>query len=106
MGETIIALTYTHHNVDSPYRSCGPVFIRNNVVPVKLKINEIPPVLDNRFLSLRAYNQKSMMIDALTTQSDKIKSNIRKLLSNNDVDYIHIHNANPGCYSCSVERAI
>jgi len=104
VGETIIALTYMHHAVNSPYRSSGPIFIRDEVVTVHLKVNEIPSVLHNCFLSLRAYNSKNMMIDALTTKANNVKENIRQLLSNDNIEYIHIHNANPGCFSCCVER--
>ncbi len=106
IGETIIALPYMHHDVNSPYRSSGPIFIRQNCLSVNLATNEIPAVLNNRELSLRAYNKHSLMIDALTSKGKEVKQNIVNLLSNSNVAYIHIHNANPGCYSCRVERVI
>ncbi len=104
IGEAIIALPYIHHEVNSPYRSSGPIFIRDKCLPASLATNEIPAVLNNRLLSLRAYNKQSMMIDVLITDGKDVKKMIINLLANNKIEYIHIHNANPGCYSCRVER--
>ncbi len=106
VGETIIALTFTHHDVNSPYRSSGPIFVRNHCLTSNLAINEIPDVLNNRLLSLRAYNKKFLMIDALITKGQDVKVSINQLFSDSMVEYIHIHNAKPGCYSCRVERVI
>jgi len=106
IGETIIALPYRHHDVKSPYRSSGPIFIREKCTQANLEINEIPDVLTSRLLSLRAYNKQALMINALITEGKDTKKSLIKLLSNQKVSYIHIHNANPGCYSCCVERVI
>jgi hypothetical protein len=105
IGETILALSYRHHDVESPYKSSGPIFIRENVTTANLKVNELPQILENRHLSLRAYNNKNMMVNALTTQNNDVENKIQYLLAVKTIVYIHIHNANPGCYSCRVERA-
>jgi len=105
IGETIIAFPYNHHDVKSPYNTTGPIFIRSNVQTAKLKVNEIPEILQNRFLSIRVYDSLHMMIDASTTQGKNLKTTILKLFQNKSAHYMHIHNANPGCYNCSAERA-
>lgn len=104
IGETIIAMSFMHHDVDSPYKSSGPIFIRQNSATAKININELPKVLENRHLSLRAYDSKNMMVNALTVQGNDIGNKIQYLFADNIVEYIHIHNANPGCFSCSVDR--
>ncbi|MBL4659634.1 MAG: DUF1203 domain-containing protein [Alcanivoracaceae bacterium] len=105
IGETIITFPYNHHDVDSPYNATGPIFIRDNVQTATPKVNVIPEILQNRFLSVRIYDSQNMMIDATTIQGKDLKSTIQKLFQNKFAHYIHIHNANPGCYNCSVERA-
>ncbi|MEM6379803.1 MAG: DUF1203 domain-containing protein [Bacteroidota bacterium] len=42
IGEEILAFNYEHHQVNSPYRSSGPVFVRLSASEAKLKQNEIP----------------------------------------------------------------
>ena len=105
IGERVLLLPYAHLDVDSPYRASGPVFVRENAETVVPDINEIPEILTTRLLSVRAYDQQHFMIQAETTQGPELKSVIRKQLSNSDVAYLHIHNANPGCFNCAVYRA-
>ena len=105
IGESIIAVPYIHHDVNSPYKASGPIFVRNKVQTAKLEINEVPEILQHRLLSIRAYNSNAMMIDATTAQGSHVEKTIRELFQNILVQYLHIHNANPGCFNCCVERA-
>ncbi|MCO7188558.1 MULTISPECIES: DUF1203 domain-containing protein [unclassified Pseudoalteromonas] len=105
IGERVLVLPYLHHNADSPYRASGPIFVRENAIEAKLDINEIPEILRKRQLSIRAYNKQQIMIHAEILQGSELAPGIRKQLSNHEVEYIHIHNANPGCFNCSVHRA-
>ena len=104
IGERILVVTYKYHDVDSPYQASGPIFIRENAETAKLKTNEIPEVLTERVLSVRAYNFDSEMIAAETTQGLGLSQTIRKQFLNGEVDYLQVHNANPGCFSCNVFR--
>lgn len=104
IGEEILAFNYEHHNANSPYRSSGPVFVRFGTEEAKLKINEIPKMLEHRYLSLRAYDNGGMMIDATTIEGKNLKNTIETLFSNENVNYIQVHNAKPGCYNCQIDR--
>lgn len=104
VGEEVILLPFEHHNVSSPYRASGPIFIRKNALEAKLKINEIPEILPHRFLSLRIYDKSAMMIDARTLDGEKLSSTIENIFENPRAEYIHVHNANPGCYNCQIDR--
>ncbi|MEO0731817.1 MAG: DUF1203 domain-containing protein, partial [Bacteroidota bacterium] len=66
IGEEILAFHYEHHAVDSPYRASGPVFVRVGAAPATPTVNEIPPILRKRSLSLRAYDTEAMMVAART----------------------------------------
>ena len=105
IGERVLALSFCHHNVNSPYMSSGPIFVREKAKMAILDINDVPNMLRDRSLSLRAYNNDSIMIGAEVVQGKELESAFHRKFQNRDVKYIHIHNANPGCFNCSVYRA-
>jgi len=70
-----------------------------------LDINEVPEMLRHRLLSIRAYSSGHLMTGAEVVQGKELESAIDRQFQNMNVEYIHIHNANPGCFSCSVFRA-
>jgi len=105
VGERVLALPFVHHDVSSPYRASGPIFVRETAVEKTLEVNQVPQVLRERLLSVRGYNGDNMMIEADIVKGTELERLIQAQFSNRDVDYIHVHNANPGCYSCCVLRA-
>ena len=104
VGERILAVHFTHHDVNSPYRASGPIFIRENAKQTNLEAGVIPNVLKTRLLSLRGYNSDGLMLAAQTSQGETLVSDIQSIFSDKNIEYIHIHNANPGCFACSVIR--
>ena len=105
LGETVILLPFVHHEVASPYRAAGPIFVRENAAEADLSTSEIPELVSIRTLSVRAYDNNSMMIDCAVVAGSEIKPHIEKLFADPDIAYLHLHNAAAGCYSCKVERA-
>ena len=76
---------YLHHDVNSVYRSSGPIFIRENALTERLKTNKLPEMLTVRPQSIRAYNSKNEMIDAVIENGDKIKVEIVSFLKNDNI---------------------
>lgn len=105
IGETVLAINHEHLSARSPYKSSGPIFIRKNAESVQLEINQVPVMLRHRLLSVRAYNDKSLMIEADTTMGNKLESILHRQFHNESVTLIQIHNAGPGCFNCSVVQA-
>ncbi len=105
VGERVLALTFMHHNAPSPYRSSGPIFVRETAQTAACTINEIPVMLHHRLLSIRAYNSAGFMIDAKVVPGMDLEQTIRTIFENSQVEYQQIHNANPGCFNCTVRRA-
>ncbi|WP_299940463.1 DUF1203 domain-containing protein [uncultured Microbulbifer sp.] len=105
IGERVLAINYCHHSVDTAYKASGPIFIRENAVTACLSKNEIPKMLRHRLLSLRAYNSEGNMVNAIVTEGRDLDVVINKLLMDQCVEYIQIHNARPGCFNCTVVRA-
>jgi uncharacterized protein DUF1203 len=105
IGETVILLPFTHHDVSTPYRSSGPIFIRGNARTLKPAPGEIPEMFRHRLLSVRAYDISAMMIAAEVVKGNELEDAILRLFTHESAHYLHIHNAQPGCYNCSVVRA-
>jgi hypothetical protein len=105
VGETVLLLPFTHHNVYSPYRSSGPIFVRLGAKTANPAVGEIPAMFKDRLLSIRAYDAAAMMVGAEVVKGGELEEAIRRLFANESVSYLHIHNAKPGCYNCRVVRA-
>lgn len=105
LGEKVFLVPFIHHDVDSPYRASGPIFVREDAIEADLRVGEIPELVSSRTMSLRAYDKNGMMIDGLVVPGAEIKGYIEKLFADPKIEYLHLHNAGAGCYSCKVERA-
>jgi hypothetical protein len=105
IGEQVILLPFAHHDVSSPYRASGPIFVREKPKQADVPLGEVPEVVSTRTMSVRAYDKNSMMIDGSVISGPEIKAHIEKLFANPKIGYLHLHNAGAGCYSCKVERA-
>jgi Protein of unknown function (DUF1203) len=104
IGEHVILLPFAHHDVDSPYRASGAIFVREAAQEINLASGELPDVVRNRVLSVRAYDHHEMMVNGLVAPGAELKSEIEKLFADLNISYLHLHNAGAGCYSCRVER--
>ena len=105
IGETVILLTHTHHEVESPYRASGPIYVRRGAATAELAPGEIPAILLHRQLSLRAYDGEAMMVRSEVVEGSEVAAAIARHFEDPAVSYLHVHNAKPGCFNCRVERA-
>lgn len=105
IGEIVLLLPFTHHDVPSPYRASGPIFVRSGVTSATPAPDEVPTMFRHRHLSVRAYDAAAMMVGAEVVNGTEIEDAIRRLFSDERVSYLHVHNARPGCYNCTVVRA-
>ena len=104
-GEEVLLVPFTHHDVTSPYRAAGPIFVRVNAQTVKLEADEIPSMIRSRLLSIRGYDAAAMMAAADVVNGNELDEHVWRLFGDKQVEYIHVHNARPGCYNCRIERA-
>lgn len=104
VGETVVLLPFIHHDVPTPYYGTGPIFVRQGVETARPKPGEIPEMLRNRLLSLRAYDKEGMLLSSEVVEGKELEEAIRRQFADPKAGYLHIHNAKPGCYNCLVER--
>src|SRR5574341_567011 len=50
IGETVLLVPFTHHDVSSPYRASGPIFVRRDARMAAPAVNEIPLMFRHRLL--------------------------------------------------------
>jgi hypothetical protein len=104
-GERVLLLPYTHHDVASPYRSSGPIYVRENARDFTSEVDHVPEVVRGRLISYRAYDEAGFMVAAEVAEGRDLEATVDRLLADERVAYLHLHNAKPGCYSCRVDRA-
>ena len=104
VGESALLLNFEHQSANSPFRSSHAIFVREWAVRARPSKNEVPEFLRLRLLSVRAFDSDGMMLDADVVDGDRLEALIERLLRNELVSYLHIHNARLGCYAALVER--
>ena len=104
LGEEVLLLPYEHHAVDSPYRAAGPIFVRHHVARAELVPGEVPDYIRRRLISLRAYDAGHMMVSADVLAGEEVAAQLQRLFDDATVQYVHLHNARPGCYACLAVR--
>jgi Protein of unknown function (DUF1203). len=103
-GERLLLLSFMHQPASSPYRSSGPILVRAGARQASPSPGSVPQVLRRRLLSVRAYDQDGMQIDAEVVEGGELEGAIGRLFADKQASYLHVHNAIPGCYSCRIDR--
>jgi Protein of unknown function (DUF1203) len=104
IGDELLLLPYTHQPADSPYRAAGPIFVRKGVRQASIEPGAIPEYVARRLISVRAYDGGDCMTDAAVCPGTEVAPLIQRLFDDPCIAYIHLHNANRGCFSCAVRR--
>lgn len=105
VGEELLLLPYFHQPAASPYRASGPIFVRRAAKQRRLEAGEVSSYVTNRLMSVRAYDKAHMIVAADVCEGVFVAKRLDHYFSNDQVDYIHLHNAKRGCFSCQVIRA-
>jgi hypothetical protein len=103
-GESVLLLNYLHQPADSPYRSSHAIFIREGAREARVAVNEVPDALRSRPLSLRAFDERGMIVGAELTDGAEMAPAVERLLADRRAAYVHAHFARHGCYAARVDR--
>jgi hypothetical protein len=104
-GEELVLLPYEHQPAPtSPYRASGPIFVSRHAKESDLAPGELPPCVKGRLMSVRAYDDQHMIVDADVCEGEALPPVIERLFADAQVAYLHLHNARRGCYACRVDR--
>jgi hypothetical protein len=98
-GERLILLNHRHLDAPaSPYRSEGPVFVREAAAEAAPAPGEVPDMLRRRLLSARAYDADWMMVDADVVDGGELAERLEAWLERPEVAVVHLHTARRGCF--------
>ena len=104
-GEPLLLINHVSHEGNNPYRASHAIFVSETATEAAVYEDEVPPALQRRILSLRAFDKAGMMTDAALAQLGEADAAIRKLLASDAVDHIDAHNAIRGCFAARIERS-
>lgn len=105
IGEEVLLVHHEHHAVDTPYRASHAIFVRAAARETYDAVNDIPSALRTRLLSVRAFDDRGLMVAADITEGDAMAQLCERLLANPQASYLHAHFARAGCYAARIERA-
>lgn len=105
IGESVLLLNYEHQASDTPYRSRHAIFVRERELDAFDAVDLVPPALQRRVLSIRAFTEAGDLCAAELGKGDEIASKFEQLLADPKVAYLHAHYAKPGCFAARVDRA-
>jgi hypothetical protein len=103
-GERVLLVHYVHQPANTPYRASHAIFIREGVSRTASFVDEVPASLRGRLLSVRAFDANGMMVGADVLGGTDFEAFAGRFFSNQEVAYLHVHNAKPGCYAARVDR--
>jgi hypothetical protein len=100
IGESLLLLNFGHIMSSSPYRSVGPIFVRESARETYVRVDEIPEVLraPGRLLSVRAYDNNDMLAGAVVIGTAEIDQSIQEFFADRQAAYLHVHYAGPGLF--------
>lgn len=104
-GESLLLLNYISADVDTPFRASHAIFIREGAAEAPRYIDVVPPLIERRATSLRAFDKAGMMRAAMVATPGEADSGIRRLLEDEEIDHVDIHTAAWGCFLARAERA-
>lgn len=104
IGDEVLLVTFRHHDVNSPYRGEGPIFVRRNARRARF-VDALPPMLASRMVALRAYDAAGMMVTADLVRGVEAHAPLDGQLRDARVAYVHLHLARAGCFLCRIDRA-
>lgn len=103
-GDSVLLLTFEHHACEGPYRSSGPIYVREGAAQPAVYEDALPPFLRTRHLSLRAYDADGWMRGARAIDGAQADAVLAELLDDPDTTEVHAHNARTGCFMCRIDR--
>jgi len=103
-GQEVILTHFEHHPVDSPFRASHAIYVRKGEETYEA-VDQVPEQLRLRLLSVRAFDEKGMLVGADVVDGRELEGVIDRLLEDERADYLHVHYAKPGCYAARIERA-
>lgn len=103
-GETVYLVNFVHHDAATPFRASHAVYVREGAATARPAAGEVPLMIRQRIISLRAFDADGMMIAADVAGGEDVAERIGTLFGNPSTEVIHLHFAKQGCFAARVSR--
>ena len=104
IGDELVLVSYDPFATDSPYRGSSAIYLHRIPCEPWRDDGAVPQQQLGRRLSFRSFASDEMMIDAELVEGATFIDAASRMLQNNLVEFINVHNASPGCWALRVER--
>jgi hypothetical protein len=108
-GEPYLILAYRPFPVPQPYAETGPIFLHAEPCERHPESDHMPEMFhkNGRRYLLKGYNAGDRIVYGTGTivSPDDLCATAAKILSREDVRYVHVRSATNNCYQLRVERA-
>jgi hypothetical protein len=101
--EGVVLLSAQPATAASPYAAPGPIYLHRDPCQGYRADGEVPEILRERLLSLRAFDAAHMMTGTEVVQGAQIRPAAERLLAIENTAYLHVHFAGAGCFACRIE---
>ena len=104
-GDTLLLLNHEYQPATTPYQGRHAIFVNERATAPRTFVDQVPAVLSVRkAISIRAFDEAGMMLDADVVPGDEVEALILRLLDNPQTAYLHAHNAGRGCFAARIDR--
>lgn len=103
-GDRVLLLNYCYQPAATPYRGTHAIFVNEAAATPYDALDQVPPALRPRLLSLRAFDADDMMVEADLVEGADVERLIATQFDNPDVRYIQAHFAKRGCFAARIDR--
>jgi len=103
-GETMLLFSHSPFTSGGPYREFGPIYVHERTCTRRAPSAEIPEQLRRRLLALRGYDRDGNMVAADVVDGKEMDPLVQSFLAREDVAFVHVRNARPGCFACAIVR--
>jgi hypothetical protein len=103
-GEEVLLLNFEHLPVHSPYRSSHAIFVRTGATAQARLVDEVPPALARRLLSVRGFDEAGYMLSGEIVEGAQLAPCIEAQLADPRIAYLHAHYARRGCFAARIDR--
>jgi hypothetical protein len=104
VGDSLTLTTFNPFEGSSAYSQPGPIFLHADGCRPYPQIGRIPAQLLRRDLSVRAFDDAHVMVEARLTPGTGLEAVATALFADDRVAYLHVHNAAAGCWAVRIDR--
>jgi hypothetical protein len=103
-GEELLLASHSPFALPGPYKEVGPVFVHAEPC-ARFDAHDVPLQLRRRLLALRGYDRTQALVGATVVEGATVEGELERLLARDDVAFVHVRFARPGCFACRIDRA-